>query len=470
MAVEAFVGRKKESESLKDLFEGCVKKGLVIQSIEGPSGIGKSSVLWKALETIDLESRGFLKLELTGANRGVEGPDGELTPAAVDQLVNALIQSAVGPEIGLKPPGYYFPKSRDAIAAIARVRGEIKRELAEHQINPEDAQAIASFLKSGATFIGRVGKFIPKVKEFVNSEAIGEVADNVEPSIGELKALSSGTVHFWERLGLGSKASLREAVKTDPEEVLASALVADLKAILLGEHEGKLQPGHGKVKRLERLFLVVEDYEAVHKPLGSFLLPKLVGKLKASEIDATMIVLTRFRLKATNSLWKDFAAQLKQPVVLKPLDRPEVAELLASFDVTDALEHERAWRETSGLPYHLSLLIDEIESGGRSSTTLMELYQRTTMWMSRREVEWLHQILFLDVVRVDTLAQLLGSEDEAERAFNWFEREGSVLDQSSNEPKMLEFVRSRLREYLDRRNFRLSKELRTRAENVVVDA
>lgn len=467
--MDGFVGRQRESQALNALLSSPTKRGLVIQSIEGPSGIGKSSVFARALGGVDLDSLGYLKIELAGANRGVDGSSGEFTPAALDQLIASVVNSAVGPGVGLRPPGYYFPKTRDAIRAVAKIRAEIAKELTERGISTEDIDGATSLIKAGASVVGRVGKFIPKVREFVDADAVSKAADELPLATTEIKALSVESIRIWEKLGIGSESSLREAAKQDPEEVLATALIADLKAILLGKHEGKLQPGHGKIKQLERLLFVIEDYEALHTQLGGLLIPKLLNKLKSSDMDSRLVILSRFRLKATNPLWKDYEAQLKRPVVLRPLEKAEVDELLRGFGIEDEAEHSRAWQETNGLPYHLSLLVDEIESGGRSSTSLKELYGRVVMWMSPREIDWLHQILYMDVIRVDTLEQVFGC-DQAEAVLEWFESEGSVLDQFSREPRMLPFVRSRLREYLEGRDPKKAKQLKARANEVLLES
>ncbi|KIP86724.1 hypothetical protein SN15_05770 [Stenotrophomonas maltophilia] len=454
---------------LKDLLGGPPSRGLKIQSIEGPSGIGKSTVFAQALQAVDPDSLGYLKIELAGADREIDGSSGEFTPAAIDQLMGAIVRSALGPGIGLKPPGYYFPKTREAIEAVSWIRSEITKELSERGISTEDVEDVASLIKTSASIVGRVGTFIPKVREFIDTQAVKDAADELPSATEEIKALSAGSIRFWERLGIGSASSLREEAKQDPEEVLASAFVADLKAILLGEHDGKLQPGHGKIKQLERLLFVLEDYEALHKQLGGLLIPKFLNKLKASGIDSTLIVLSRFRLKAMNPLWKDYEAQIKRALVLKPLAKAEVDELLTGMGIDDPKEHERAWKESSGLPYHLSLLIDEVDSGGRSSTSLKELHERVVMWMSPREVAWLHQVLYMDSVQVEALEQVFGSEREAEEVRRWFESEGSILDPASPELAMLPSVRSRLREYLEGRDRRKTKELKARADAVVLE-
>lgn len=466
--MEAFVGRQSEASQLKELLGNSAKKGVAIRGIVGPGGVGKSRVFEKALEDIDMDGLGYLKLQISGSNRGNEGSAGELVAAAIDQIVGGLIRSAKGLHINLKPPGFYFPRTRDAIDVVADLRGEVRKELVALGINPEDASDVAKLMKASASIVDRVAVFIPKVREFVNAQAVSDAADHVVPAVEELNALSSGGVSFWEKLASAFRSSLKEAAKQDPEEVLASALVADLESIILGEQSGKLVPGHGKVKRLERLLVVIEDYEALYKQLGGFLLPKFIEKLVSSEMDSTLVILSRMRLEATNPLWKQHKTQLKS-IVLKPLDKGEVGEFMDAYGISDPVEHDRAWKDTSGLPFHLALLAEELESGGRSSTALKELYQRVVMWMTPQEISWLHQMLYMDVVRVDTLAQVLGSESEAEAAFDWFEGEGSILDQSAGLPRMLPFVRSRLCEYLEGRNRNKVKELKAKAATVVID-
>ncbi|HEL3260705.1 hypothetical protein [Stenotrophomonas maltophilia] len=54
--MKGFVGGQLEAQVLEDLLSGAPSKGLKIQSIEGPSGICKSSVFAKAMRSFDLDS------------------------------------------------------------------------------------------------------------------------------------------------------------------------------------------------------------------------------------------------------------------------------------------------------------------------------------------------------------------------------------------------------------------------------
>ncbi|HEC0958039.1 TPA: hypothetical protein R1S83_005718 [Klebsiella pneumoniae] len=72
----------------------------------------------------------------------------------------------------------------------------------------------------------------------------------------------------------------------------------------------------------------------------------------------------------------------------------------------------------------------------------------------------------MDDLQVEALEQVFGSEQEARDVRDWFESEGSILDQSSQKLRMLPFVRSRLCEYLESRDRRKTKELKARADAI----
>ncbi len=68
--------------------------------------------------------------------------------------------------------------------------------------------------------------------------------------------------------------------------------------------------------------------------------------------------------------------------------------------------------------------------------------------MSDREKGWLQTTLFLDKVDKRTLRGMLGNAEEAEAAYNWFERDGSVRDTTGDSFRVREYLRSRLIDYL----------------------
>jgi hypothetical protein len=135
-------------------------------------------------------------------------------------------------------------------------------------------------------------------------------------------------------------------------------------------------------------------------------------------------------------------------IVLEPLSRQDMEELVESYGVRSPGEKERAWQDTQGYPFYVQLWIEEVESGGRSAVMLKRFYDRTTRWMSDKEKEWLHLTLFLEEVNKRSLRSMTENGKEAEDAFRWFEREGSVRDTVGGGFRVREYLRSRLSDYL----------------------
>ena len=69
--------------------------------------------------------------------------------------------------------------------------------------------------------------------------------------------------------------------------------------------------------------------------------------------------------------------------------------------------------------------------------------------MNNEQKSWLNHVVFLNPVNVRSITAMLGSEDEARRAFQWFESEGSVRDYQQRTYRVIEYVRSRLADYLE---------------------
>ena len=138
--------------------------------------------------------------------------------------------------------------------------------------------------------------------------------------------------------------------------------------------------------------------------------------------------------------------------------------LVESYGVSAHDEMERAWNDTQGNPFYVQLWIEEASCGGRAAVMLKRLHDRTTRWMSQRERGWLQHALFLDEVNVRTLRAMIGNEEEAAEAFNWFQCEGSVRDTSASIFRVREYLRSRLIDYLRVSDPDRSEELRRKGE------
>jgi hypothetical protein len=210
-----------------------------------------------------------------------------------------------------------------------------------------------------------------------------------------------------------------------------------------------LKPRHGKVPGIDRLLLVIDDYEALSNHLRELLVCSLLPSLRSASFPSVVVIPGRDQLEATHWAWdQHLRGALVEKIPLEPLQRGEMDALVQAHGVSDAQEKERAWRDTGGYPYSVQLWVEELRSGGRTAVMLKRFYDRTTRLLSEAEKRWLDGVIFLDEVNKRTLRGFLPDEQEVEDAYRWFENDGSVRDTTTKVFRVREYLRSRLIDYL----------------------
>jgi hypothetical protein len=246
-------------------------------------------------------------------------------------------------------------------------------------------------------------------------------------------------------------------------------LVSDLSAIL--KHYRPTDKGramHSKVQGIDRLLLILDDYEKLQESLDEFLVGHLLPALRSANFESTVILLVRDQLEVTHPAWdQHLKPNLVKRLALDHLSRPEVDQMVEAFGVRSVDEKDRAWRDTQGYPFYVQLWIEEVESGGRAAVMLKRFHDRITRWMSDPQKRWLEHALFLDVINIRSLRGMLGSDAEAHEAFRWFERDGSVRDIAGTSFRVREYLRSRLVDYLRASDPDRCEELESRSRSVV---
>lgn len=438
------MGRVQEIEELRALLLESTNRptGLKIQSIEGPGGIGKSTVFHAALEDIDLDEQGYLTMRLDGA-------DGNA--ASLTQLLKRLIDSASHRAIANKPPGYFFTATRDTILAADEIRAEAIGELKKKGLSTNDIEAFGRCYDHLMSLGKSLTEGFPKAKEFVNFDKLSEKG---QQAAADINALKEESVYFWERLGIFSGSTLRNSLKENAPQALSHSLIRDLNDIILGENENPVfRTAHTKKKDLKRVLLIIDDYEALQPALQEFLVSNLLRMLKTARFSSTVVVLGRDRLALTNPSWdQHLAGHMLPRMDIKQLDRSEMDQMLSELGVEEQTEKDRAWSDTQGYPYLVRLWVDEFMEGGRSAIMLKQFYMRITRWMSERQRIWLDSILFLNEVNPSTLSAMLDDPADASDAYAWFEGEASVRDTKAKKFVAIEYVRTRLLDYLQLRS------------------
>jgi hypothetical protein len=443
MTAHKFVGRHEATERLRAILKGEIQTGrLTIQSIEGPGGIGKTCLFDHVITTTDLTPQHYLKLHLDG---------NEPSQTSLIRLVDRMIDGADAEAIRDRPPGYYFQKVDQVVKAMETIKSEALDEFKRKHPSDEEGQlAISRFLDRAFETGKGVNDVFPFTKKYFSFSGLEKRQKLLETIIPTMISLQKETPWFFERLGIGESITLKNSIKENAFSPLAEAIQFDLSAILVGYRPRDITKAvHRKIRGIDRLLVVIDDYEQLHESIGDFLVTKFLPALKNANFRSVVIILGRDQLEATHFGWdQHLKSSLLERLELNPLTRQEVDELVESFGIQSLREKERVWRDTQGYPFYVQLWIEEVESGGRGALTLKRFYDRTTRWMSDKEKEWLYLTLFLNKVDKRTLQSMIGDPEEADSVLSWFEREGSVRDTTGNVYRVREYLRSRLSDYL----------------------
>lgn len=442
MAHDFFVGRDGPISQLKQLLENeNQKQKLVVQSIEGPGGIGKSALLQHALETADIARKKYLVLRISG---------NEIANKNTFAAVNKMIAGATSRQSLTKPTSSYFTRVAEISATNEKLRAEIHAEIENIKEDKPDLDVVLKLFDIASSLGQSVNEISPKTKEYFNGGQLKKHLPNIESFYKTSKVLLKETPSLLEKIGIGSLSTQRNALRENALSPLGDALYSDLTAILSGyESSETFKASQPKLKEIDRLLLIVDDYETTKDELGEFLTGSFLNQLKESSFETVAIILGRDDILNTHPAWdQHFSSNLVNSIKLAPLTREEMDELVDVHREVSKSEKDRAWSDTLGYPFLVHLWVAEAENGGRSATSLMRFHQRTTRWMNESQKRWLDYAIFMPQINKENFQIVLSNKEEGTKAWAWFENEGSVRDTKSEVFKVNEYLRSRLEEYL----------------------
>lgn len=442
MSQDFFVGRDGPISQLKNLLENeNQKQKLIIQSIEGPGGIGKSALLQHALEVADIAQKKYLVLRISG---------NEILSKNTFAAVNKMIAGATSRRSLAKPVSSYFTRVAEISATNDKLRAEIHSEIANIKEEKPDLDIVLRLLDIASSLGQSINEISPKTKEYFDGGQLKKHLPNIESFYKKSKVLLKENPSLLEKIGIGSLSSQRNALRENALSPLGDALYNDLSAILSGyESSETFKASQPKLKEIDRLLLIVDDYETTKDELGEFLTGNFLNQLKEASFETVAIILGRDDILNTHPAWdQHFSNSLARSIKLAPLTREEMDELVDMHREVSKSEKDRAWSDTLGYPFLVHLWVAEAENGGRSATSLMRFHQRTTRWMNENQKRWLDHAIFMPQINKENFQTVLSSKDEGAKAWAWFEHEGSVRDTKSEVFKVNEYLRSRLEEYL----------------------
>lgn len=263
-----------------------------------------------------------------------------------------------------------------------------------------------------------------------------------------------------DRLGM----NLASRLKRDLYGVAADAFVSDLSAALPGQSsKDSFNEAQRPIPGLDRLLLVVDDYEALGATLSDFLISSLVPRLAEARFATMLIVAGRDDLEDTHPGWGQHCKRyLTDQIRLRPFDEETAAQLMAAEGVAEG-RRAAIYELTQGFPLLLSVAIEEASTNGASALFLKRFFDRTTRWMSRDEREWFTRTCYLDEVNEDTLRLVFPDEDIG-AVQDWFEGEASIRDPSAPTFRVRPLIREKVLSYIEVRSPKRHRELRSRAQ------
>ena len=456
----AYVGREDAVGHLLDTLTTVPRPGskVVIQSIEGPGGIGKTALFEHVLERVDRAALKCMMLKVSGSPRTQSDPF---------ELVQTLISSSETPVALRKPLAHRFTNTEETRAVYreltASAKAALKQELPDLPID-QLMRILAAAVACGQ----KINTLVPRSKLYLDTDAVEKYLPQIEATLKALKPLLDEAPGVLDKLGLG-KVALRNAVRANALSVLAEAFVTDLTALLAGyERRNLLRPSQARVRGLERLLLVVDDYESLVANFGEFLVGHLVPRLKQCTFETTLVIIGRDQLALSHPGWNQHhQGQLAPAIALSALNREEMDELVTARGRGSPEELDRAWGDTEGYPLLVTLWLEEArEAGpgvGPSIGMLKRFHDRTTHWLTKEQRDWLYHALFLPKVNVETFTTVLGDKHEARQAMQWFEGDGSVRDAQGKAFRVRPYALSRLVDYLEATDPGLVRDFRSRA-------
>lgn len=461
MSSDSFVGRGDVVSTLVDVLEGGEKgRGkLTIQGIAGPGGIGKSMLLDHAMERAELEARGYLTLSISG----------RVGQGGLVASLRRAVAEVDAPSLKDKPAGFYFPAVTRVLAMMEALKQEAVVEAGKS--SGLDAEAISEWIDVAFDTGEAINDVSKATAKWVDVKKLRKYKTVLEKGIPKLIALQAERPSLLGRLGLGSDWALRNAIRENPAYALADALMADLSAILSGYRRSEwFKPAHRKLDGIERLLIVIDDYEFTHEAIGGFLVRELLPMLRAARFETVAIILGRDVLASTHTEFdgKDYERHQLKQIVVDRLVREDLDRLLENNGFHSVDIKDRAWRDTEGYPYYVGLWMEEANQGGGGAEMARRFHRRTTRWMSDRQTNWLDVTLFMDRVNKETLRRMLDEPGDADAAFRWFEKEGSVRDASAGADafRVREYLRTRLLNYLRNSDPARYRELELRAQRL----
>jgi hypothetical protein len=419
------------------------ESGLSVAAVIGPGGVGKSYLLDEVFRREKPFELGFMHLTVDASN--------PQTRSDFFGLVDGQLAARSLPPPA-RPDYDYFPQLR-SVASLYRDMVEKARDELGRSNAPGAVRTAALALLRTAHVLNDA---IPKTRRILDVAKLGideetasvalDAAWDLVTKLGVLRHSTSLPGPLRDLFGL----TKQNRVKRDLFNFTADALCGDITASLLGyRKKDMLKLTHARLDGLSRLLIVFDDFEATAPVLGDFLVSALLPRLAAARFPTLVLIACRDDLEATHVGFGQHAKRwIKEQIVLRPFNRDDADALMTEAQIP-AEKHQRLFGATHGFPFLLALAIEEATAPDSESALLAKkFFDRTTRWMTERELGWFVALCYLDVVNEDTIRSVLGESEDPGLVQRWFEHEASIRDPAAKDFTIRPLIREKSLRYL----------------------
>jgi hypothetical protein len=426
--------RPAEFHKVTKWLEPTAEAGRVdIYGISGYGGIGKSFLLRHVLDHKRPATKGFLTITLDGSN-----------PSILGDLMG-IYDHNMGPRT--IPHGKqnfdYFPRARRLSREHAKLTREVK-DAVKRTASPDGVKEAANWIFRGGSLLN---KTVPKTKEYVDFDALKKhgVDKRFEEAVDLLATLKPLENSSWfpgpvkDVLGI----TYRERLKADLYRLASDEWIADLCAILTQYRRLDLfHLTHSPIKGLNRLLLVIDDFEILGKTIIEFVTTALVPALESANFHTTLVFVGRDDLADAHVAFQHHLSHLVRGKIRLDKFPDDVARAMFVAAGYDVSELHRLMEESLGYPFLVNLLC---EAKGGSVSFYQQFFERTTRWMGPTEQGWVLPLCYLDRITHESVAQILPAASSSS-VMEWFKHEASLRDPNAEWYVIAPYIRRTLME------------------------
>jgi hypothetical protein len=405
-----------------------------IFGISGHGGIGKSYLLSQVLDNVKPMSKGYLQIKIDGADPSILGDfmalyDRKFSPRTIPHG---------------KPNYDYFPHAR-ALARQHAAFAKIVNTAVKKSTSPEDVKKAAGWIFRGGSVLN---KCIPKTKEYLDFDFLQKagVDKRVEEAIDLLSSLKAIEKTSWlpgrvkDVLGI----TFREKLKSDLYSLSADEWIADLCAILNRyQRYDRFRLTHSPIKGLNRLLLIIDDFEILGKTIVDFVTTALLPVLEQANFHSTVIILGRDTLSDAHVSFQHHLSHLVRETIRLERFSDKIAQQMFIEGGYQETDIPKLMEESQGYPFLVTLLC---QAKGGSVSFYQQFYERTTRWMTPTEKSWVLPLCYLDRITEASIQAMLPNVP-ASPVMDWFKHEASLRDPNAEWYAITPYIRRTLKEY-----------------------